>query len=94
MPQDPQQRRAELIAKIEQEIEILLAWEAQTAKPNMTQIEEVVLAARQRIGQTLAHNLVQAQADQLEQEAVLPTDPITNKKLHPKGKKNGNAKPD
>ncbi len=94
MPLDFNQRRTQLLAQFEKEVDTLLQWETQAEKPDLTEIEEVVLAARQRVGQILANDLIAAQAQRLESEAVLPTDPQTGKKLHPKGKKNGSAKPE
>lgn len=94
MTLDPNQRRAQLLAQFEKEIDSVLQWETQAEKPDLTEIEEVILATRQRVGQILANDLIEAQARRLETEAVLPTDPQTGKKLHPKGKKNGSAKPE
>ncbi len=87
MMRNTQQRRAELLAQFEKEVDSLLEWEKVTDRPNLTQIEDVVLAARQRLGQALANNLIEDQAAQLEACAELPTDLQTGKTLHPKGKK-------
>lgn len=93
MPFNQTQRRAALIAQFEKELDDLLEWENQAEKPDLSAIEEVVLVARQRLGQILTQDLIQAQATQLEAEAELPTDPHTGRKLQPKGKKNGSVKP-
>ena len=66
-------RREELLKLIELEIEDLLEWEKAADKPTLSQIEEVVLAARQRIGITLTENLVAAQQAHLESEETLLT---------------------
>lgn len=87
MPRNAQQRRAELVAQFEKEVEALLEWEKTANRPNLTQIEDVVLAARQRLGQALANNLIEGQAAKFEATAQLPTDPQTGKNLHSKGKK-------
>lgn len=94
MPLDQAQRRAALLDQCEKEVNSLLQWENQAEKPDLTEIEEVVLATRQRLGQVLANDLIAAQAHRLEAEATQPTDPKTGKKLHPKGKKNGSARPE
>ena len=45
--------KAELMQKAELLIDQLLDWEAQTAKPDLTQIEDVVLSLRKQLGEQL-----------------------------------------
>ena len=49
-----EQKRTELLAAAQAVIEEFLAWEEQTARPKLTEIEEQVLPLRARFGQRLA----------------------------------------
>jgi hypothetical protein len=80
-------RREKLLKMLALEIDGLLEWEQRTERPNLTQLEDVVLAARQRIGIVLTENLLAGQQADLEAQAALPLDPNTGKYLHNKGKK-------
>jgi rubredoxin len=70
MKKTREQRRAELQAKADAIIEQLLEWTDNTEKPNLTQIEEIVLKLRGELGQTMVANVVSAQ------EAVQPVDEV------------------
>ena len=48
------QKEAELLSEAQSVIEEFLDWEEQTAKPNLTQIEDIVLRLRERLGQRMA----------------------------------------
>lgn len=82
------ERKAELMAAVEQEIDRLLNWESQMAKVTMTDIEDQVLAARRRISERLASDLAQARVERVETSLPPPAarDP-RDARLRRKGKK-------
>lgn len=59
-------RKARLMARAEQLINELLEWSDETQRPNLTQIEDKVLALRKRFGEELAREVID------EQEAKRP----------------------
>ncbi len=74
---------------IEAEIDALVAWGSQAEGVTLTEIEERVLAARQRIGQRLTQGLIEQQ--ELRRNAEIPVNAQTGKRLHPKGAKRGRS---
>ena len=70
MKRTGEQRRAELKAKADEIIEQLLNWTDENQKPNLTQIEDIVLKLRSELSQTMVENVVSAQ------EAVQPVEEV------------------
>jgi hypothetical protein len=57
-----EQRKARLMTAMEAAVDELLKWEEEAGKPNMTAIEEQVLALRQRLGVVMAQAVIDEQA--------------------------------
>ncbi len=85
MKRSREQLKAELLAEAESVIEELIAWEHQAGAPNLTEMEDKVLALRQRLGQRLLEAVI---ADQEAwQPATPPSCPTCGAELRYKGQK-------
>jgi hypothetical protein len=77
--------KAELMAHADGLIDELLDWSEQTGQPTLTQIEEVVLKLRKRLGEQMAQAVLQAQD---AQRAVPgPLCPDCQHEMHYKGQR-------
>ncbi len=79
------EQKARLLAEAEQLIEQALDWTETTERPNLTQIETIVLELRRQFGQTLAENIIAAQATAQPVEA--PRCPQCHQAMQSKGAK-------
>lgn len=85
MKRSREQLKAELLAEAESVIEELIAWECQAGAPDLTEMEDKVLALRQRLGQRLLEAVI---ADQeARQPATPPPCPTCGAALRYKGQK-------
>jgi hypothetical protein len=62
MGQSRAELKAKLMAEAEKAIDELLDWHLSTAKPNLEQVEEKVLAVRQYLGEQMSQTVIEAQA--------------------------------
>ncbi len=77
--------KAGLMDEVEAEVDELVKAYEGSGPLTLTQIEDLVLGARQRLGQKLAERLI-AQQEQAR-GAAIPVSAASGKRLHPKGKK-------
>lgn len=77
--------KAEFLAEAEALFDQLMKWDKYTAEPNLTQIEEIVLALRQRLGEHMAHAVLARQEN--SQPAEKMRCPECRGVLEPKGQK-------
>jgi len=79
------QKEAQLLAEAQSMIEEFLNWEEQTDKPNLTQIADIVLRLRERLGQRMAAVAIDDQ--DAKQPVEVPTCPTCGEPLRYKGQK-------
>jgi hypothetical protein len=79
------ERKVVLLQHAEALIDQMLDWSEQTAKPNLTQIEDMALDLRQQFGAALSQDEIAAQAQNAP--VALPVCPHCGKAMHPKGPK-------
>ncbi len=77
------EQKARLLAEAEKLIDQALDWTDTTERPNLTQIETIVLELRRQFGKTLAENMIEAQATAQPVEA--PLCPQCGQPMQPKG---------
>ncbi len=70
MKKNKEQLKAEFMAEAEELFDALMEWEEQTEKPNLTQIEEIVLALRKRFGEQMAQKMIMLQEKRQPAERV------------------------
>jgi hypothetical protein len=81
--------RAAVMAAMEAEVDQLLAWEDETERVSMTDIEDQVIGVRQRLSAHLTEVLAQQRAQKADLEVPSTSD---GRRLHYKGKKTKSAK--
>ena len=70
MKKSREQLKAEFIAEAGELFDEMMEWEEQTEKPNMTQIEEIVLELRKRFGERMAQKMMMRQEERQPAERV------------------------
>lgn len=79
------QKEARLLAEAQSVIEEFLDWEEQTEKPNLTQIEDIVLRLRERLGQRMTEVAIDDQ--DAKQPVEAPACPLCGAPMRYKGQK-------
>ena len=79
------ERKAALLRQAEQLVDDLLAWEDEHQRPNLTEIEDIVLALRKRMGEQMAQSVVNHQAAQSPVPG--PACPTCGREMHAKSRK-------
>ena len=70
MKKNREQLKAEFMAEADELFDEMMEWEEQTEKPNLTQIEEIVLEMRKRFGEQMAQKMIMRQEERQPAERV------------------------
>ena len=79
------ERKAALLRQAEELVDELLGWEDQNQRPTLTEIEDIVLKLRKRMGEQMAQSVVEAQAAQAPVPG--PKCPECGREMHAKSRK-------
>lgn len=85
MKKNQEKLKAEFMVEAEELFDQLMEWDAHTSKPDMTQIEEIVLQLRQRLGEQMAQAVIARQGNRQPAERI--SCPQCGEELEPKGQK-------
>jgi len=85
MPSGRERRKARLMEQAESLVDELLDWTDETAEPNLTQIEDKILALRKQFSEEMAREAIEAQG--AKQPAIGPSCPQCGKEMRYKGQK-------
>ena len=85
MKRSREQLKAELLAKMEAQLDDLLEWADENPRPTLTQIEDAVLHCRSEVGRAMAEGVVNAQEN--AQLAPSPSCPTCGREMHVKDRK-------
>ena len=83
MKRDPEKLKEEFLAEAAELFDRLMEWEAETERPNLTQIEDIILELRERFGEELAEKVLKRQEQRQPAERVLC--PRCGDEMKPKG---------
>jgi uncharacterized protein with PIN domain len=85
MKRDQEKLKEEFLAEAEELFDRLMEWEGETDRPNLTQIEDIILELRKRFGEALAEKVLKRQEQRQPAERVLC--PKCGDEMSPKGQK-------